>query len=120
MPLQAGSDVHKPVFVLSLLIGLLSASGGKPCWADDWGYEQPHEVKPAKAVALPLKATPARAVPGKTLAAAPRTVPPQVKPHAAPKTVAPGAPTNVGSTKTDYATECWNQLYQIASREEAD
>lgn len=117
MPSQAGSNVSRRVFAFSLICWSLSSAGVVPCWADDWGYEQPHEVKPIKAVALPLKPA-AVSAPIKKVASAPRSTPPQVKSHAAPKAVAPsgtsGVP-NVTATKADYATECWNQLYQIAS-----
>jgi hypothetical protein len=119
VPLQAGFDVRKSVLILSVTTASVLLSSNNAGWADDWGYEAPHEVKPIKAVALPLKPAggaaakaPVKPKPSPVVAArvaptAPRTV--------APKTVSPGALGGVASTKLDYAAECWNQIYQIAS-----
>lgn len=107
---------------MTLLSAALLSGGGVPAWADDWGYDKPQEVKPMRAVAQPISAAKqpahttvaARVAPTapRTAVTAPRTgaTSPALK---APKPVSPTS--SVASSKADYATACWAQIYQLSS-----
>jgi hypothetical protein len=114
-----------PIVAAVLVLG----GGADSAWADDWGYDVEKDVKPLRAVALPLKAPAAGAPkPGAKPAPKPAPKPTAGKPAVVATKAAPTAPTTipVGSvtapkavaspaTKADYATECWSQIMQIAS-----
>lgn len=103
-------------FVAGLVV-IVAAGVPLDALADDWGYEQ--EVKPARAVALPLhpvkKPAPVKAkvVAAKVIPTAPRSGP--LKGATPPKAVQHSAAAKGTVSKFDLTVECWSQIYQLAA-----